>query len=216
MPPPRSYRISRVTAPAESLDLVSIDDAKIVLGIDPDDTTQDAQIEAAIHAISARICRYCDRQFVKQGYRDEYRNLSLDWVEPLRCWQFPLVVDGTGAAVLAVSSNGSPIAAESYEANPDNGALFLWDGCWCGAVTLDYTAGFDPIPPELQSAALSWLIYQWSAIEASRRDPTIRSETVSDAMTITYASASSASGAGAEGPPGFVCAALSGFVRWSL
>ena len=68
------YRITRVITPAESLALVSVDQAKAALGIDIADTSQDAALQAQIDSVSAAVNNWCDRVFVVQTYRDQIRN----------------------------------------------------------------------------------------------------------------------------------------------
>jgi hypothetical protein len=208
------YRISRIITPATDQGLITLDDAKVRLGIDPGDTSQDDKITAMIATVSQRISNYCDRLFPQQVYRDQFRGVALDWQKPLHCRQFPVATDDTtGDPMLTVTVEGAVLDPSAYDVSLNDGALYLINGVWSGLIVLDYTAGYQPIPADLQAVAGDWL--QERNLSADR-DPSIRSETVSDATTVVYGGTSGSSGADSSYamPPSWVCESLIYYRHW--
>lgn len=199
------YRISRVVTPAASMALVSIDDAKAALGIAAGDTSQDAVLTAQIEATSMAINNWCDRIFVVQTYRDQLRDAYGSYGEPLVVRQYPIVVDEAGVPVVAITEGGAALDAMLLEVFPEGGAIYRLDAtalpiAWGAAlVTVEYAAGFDPIPADVQGACLEWLTARHNAIG---RDPALRSETVPDLITQVYAGDAGAGTSGGAIPPG--------------
>ena len=206
MPTNVRYSITRVITPADSLALVSLDDAKVVLGIDPADTSKDAALTQQIDAVSAAVNNLCNRIFAVQTYQDQFRYVY-NWLysgEPLRTRQFPIVVDDTGVPLVTVSEDGAAVDVAAWDVYPEDGALYRLDGTsvagWMGTTILvDYTAGYDPIPADVQGAALEWLTARWFAVG---RDPALRSETVPDLISQVYAGDAGAGTSGGAIPPG--------------
>jgi len=190
------YRIWRVVTPAESLALVSVDQAKAALGIKPADTSKDAALAAQIDSVSVAINNYCDRIFAVQTYRDQLRNACGWYGEPLVVRQYPIVVDDGGVPLVAVAEDGEALDPTLLEVFPEQGAVYRLDAtalpsAWGAAlVVLDYTAGFETIPADVQSACLEWLGARWGAVG---RDPSLRSETIPDLITQAYGGDASAS-----------------------
>lgn len=199
------YRITRVVTPATSMALVSIDDAKAALGIDAADTSQDAALTAQIEATSTAINNWCDRIFVVQTYRDQLRNACGAYGEPLVTRQYPIVVDSGGVPLVSVVQDGVAVAAAMLEVFPEAGEVYRLDaamqpGAWDAAlVVVDYTAGYDPIPADVQGACLEWLTARHNAIG---RDPALRSEMIPDVITQVYAGDAGAGTAAGQMPPG--------------
>jgi len=212
------YRITRVVTPATSLDLVTLDQAKALLGIDPADTSKDAQISQHISATSAAIANYCDRVFVQQVYRDQVRNAYGGYGEPFITRQYPIAVDVAGVPLVAVTEAGVALDPAYLDIYPDAGSLYRLDGsaapyAWNTAtLVVDYTAGFDPIPADVQGACLEWISIRYSAVG---RDPSVRSETIPDLITQVYSSSGDTSDA--TGMPGAVREWLTPYrISWSL
>jgi|KBSMisStaDraftv2_1062788.scaffolds.fasta_scaffold06638_8 hypothetical protein len=199
------YRITRVVTPASSLALVSVDQAKAALGIDPSDTSQDAALSAQIDAVSAAINNWCDRVFAVQVYRDQLRNVCGQYGEPLVVRQYPIVVDDGGVPLVSVAEDGAALDATLLEVFPEQGAVYRLDATlvpssWSVALAVvDYTAGFEAIPADVQAACLEWLTLRWHAVG---RDPALRSETIPDLITQVYAGDGGAGTSGGAMPAG--------------
>ena len=82
------------------------------------------------------------------------------------------------------------------EVYPETGAVYRLDARWARArgaaalVVVDYTAGFDPIPADVQSRGARMARRRWGN---TGRDPGLRSETIPDLITQVYGSDTSAS-----------------------
>jgi len=200
------YRISRTVTPAATMALVTLDQAKLALGIDPADTSQDAALQAQIDQVSAAIHRYCDHVLVQQGYRDQYRYVC-NWMvvgEPLKLRQFPIAMDEDGDPIVSVVQDGNAADPLYIEADTDRGWLYSIDSAgaygWTGLlITVDYMAGYDPVPDDVQAAALEWLTARWFA---AGRDPALRSETIPDLRSVVFAGDMGAGTSGGAIPPG--------------
>jgi hypothetical protein len=185
------YRITRVVTPADSLALVTLEQAKDILNIDPADTSQDAELKEQIDATSQAINNYCDRIFVVQTYRDQVRGACGRWGEPLVTRQYPIAVDSAGVPLLlTVTDDGAALDPTLLEVYPETGSLYRLDAAssapsaWASPLlVVDYTAGFDTIPSDVQSAALQLLAARWFAMG---RDPTLRTESIPDVITHVY------------------------------
>jgi hypothetical protein len=198
-----AYRITRVMTPAASLALVTVDQVKEVLDIDPADTSDDAALTHHIDAVSQAINNWCDRIFVVQGYRDQLREVTGNFGEPLVMRQYPIVVDDATGPVVVVTQDGGVVDPTLLEVFPETGGLYRLDAslapvAWAAALlVVDYTAGFEIIPPDVQSAALEWVTARWNAVG---RDPALRRETIPDVIEQFYAAGDAA--AGGAIPPG--------------
>lgn len=207
------YRISRVTTPATSLALITLAQAKAVLGVALDDTSQDAAITQQIDQVSAAINNHCDRVLPRQEYEDQFRSVCarLDRGEPLRTRQFPIGTDIDDLPLLTVTQDGVLLDETSWEVDIESGALYRIDSggaAWTGnLIVVDYTGGYDPIPADVQGAALEWINARW----ASRgRDPMLRSETIPDQISHSWGGDPSMSSM-----PGITRDWLSKYVLWS-
>jgi hypothetical protein len=184
---PRGYTISRVIVPADNLMLITLDQAKAALGIDPADTSQDAAIQQEIATISAAVESYCERTFTRQTYRDQIRS-AYDWLaagQPLETRQWPIPLDDGGLPVLTVTEDGTLLDPALWEVDIDTGSIYRLDTSamiysWTGRViVIDYDAGYDVIPADVTGATLEYFTARW----ASRgRDPALRRENIPDVI----------------------------------
>lgn len=215
-----NYHISRVVTPADSLALVTLDQVKAALGIDLADTSQDAALTQQIAQVSRAIDNYCDRTFARQGYRDQFRYVY-NWLtsgEPLRTRQahFPIGVDGL--PVVIITEDGAALDPALWEADIATGELYRLGGAnvigtWTGStIVVDYDGGFDPIPSDVQGAALEWVNVRWST---RGRDPTLRGQTIPDVIEEVYADPSRNNSGATAAMPGLVLDWLQPYRLWS-
>ncbi|HEX2634803.1 MAG TPA: phage head-tail connector protein [Bradyrhizobium sp.] len=183
---------------------MTLDQVKAALGIPAADTSQDASLQAQIASVSQAINRYLDRIVPQQMYRDQFRYLSnCNYPgEPLQLRQYPIAVDGNGDPLASITEDGVAVDPAYYEADTDRGLLYRLDGAdpygWAGAlIIVDYTAGYLPIPEDIQAAALDWVAARY---HSQGRDPALRSETIPDILTQVYAGESGAGTAGGAIP----------------
>lgn len=213
MPANPRYSITRVITPADSMELITLDQAKAALGIPPTDTSQDAKLTAQIASVSAAVNNYCNRVFVVQTYQDQLRYVT-NWLypgQPIRTRQFPLIDP------LTVTQDGTALDPTALEVSPSEGAIYRLDGAlvaaWTGtSILVDYTAGFDPIPADVQGACLEWVMIRYRSLG---RDPTIRSETIPDLISQTFDS-SYGTGSGASAVPPTVSDFLTPYKVWMV
>lgn len=181
------YPTSTVIKPAISIGLCSLAAAKDELGLDPADTSQDGIIGRQIQQVSASINSYCGRVFVRQTYRDTFRD-TCRTCGPLVTRQSPIALEA-GEPVLVITELGSLLAVAEYEVHSETGSLYRLDlngaaTAWTAdRVVVDYDAGFDAIPHDLQAACLQWLTARHSM---RGRDPMLRSQTIPDVVAETY------------------------------
>ncbi len=212
---PSPNQISIVTAAASSLWLVTLDAAKDALSVTDD--TQDGLIGRQIGQVSAAINTYCNRVFVRQSYRDQFR-YACNWVgygNPLMLSQAPIALTD-GDLVLVASEDGAAVDTTGWDVDRNTGALYRLNtsggySSWAGAlVSVDYDAGYDLIPDDVQAAALEWLGARWST---RGRDPALRSLTIPDVVSESYFDPTAAS---AAGMPSGAKNTLDQYRRWSL
>ena len=157
--------ITEVTDPT-SVDLISLDDLKLALGITDD--SEDAALQAAITFQSRIIAEYCDRRFAFAEALETFtfdRNEVIPTRQALTLSLYPVV------EVFEVSTAGA--SAGEYDFDPASGRLWT-EGCWSGIVQVTYSGGYvlpDEAPARLQKAVIE-------AVNEGRtsgaRDPSIR------------------------------------------
>lgn len=215
---PSPNQITTVITPANSLWLVSLDSALDALGLAADGGTQDSQVGRMIGQVSAAINTYCNRIFVRQSYRSQFR-YACNWLgygSPLVLSQAPIAVDGFGVLVLAASEDGTLVDTTEWQVDRNTGMLYRLDSAgafssWSGTlISVDYDAGFDLIPDDVQAAALDWMSGRWNT---RGRDPALRSLTIPDVVSESYFDPAAAS---ASGMPSTVRNTLDQYRIWSL
>jgi len=214
---PSPTRISTVITPAASNWLVSLDAALDAASLTSDGGAQDSQIGRQIGQVSAAINTYCNRIFVRQSYRDQFRGVCyLGCGKPLVLGQAPIAVDGGGDVVLTATEDGTAVSLAEWEIDRGAGLLSRLDSSggissWSGTlIAVDYDAGYDLIPDDVQAAALEWLSARWST---RGRDPALRSLTIPDVVAESYFDPTAAS---AAGMPSSVKTTLDQYRIWSL
>ena len=214
------YRITRVITPAESLDLITVEQAKAALGIPDTDTSKDAQLAQHITATSRAINNWCDRVFAVQSYQDQIREVYGCWGEPLVTRQYPFVIDSeSGLPLVAVTEAGVALDPAMLETDADAGRLYRLDGAgvlqgWASTlIVVAYTAGFDPIPADVQGAALEWVMIRY---RSAGRDPYLRGETIPDLISQTFDSSYGTSSSGGSAMPPTVCDWLMPYKMWMV
>lgn len=159
---------SSVTVPATDRALVTLDDLREQLRVRPTDTANDAWLTKVIARCSRQAERYCNRIFVPQGYADSFMGNSGNAGDPLILSQAPIDPD-----TLVTTLDGTVLDAAEYALDAFAGLLYRTAG-WSmsNSLLVAYTAGFDPVPPDVEQAVLNLCVGE----NASRgRDPMLRS-----------------------------------------
>lgn len=155
-------------------DLITLAQAYAWLGIPVN--TDDANLQFAISAYSQLIATWCSRNFVSATYNEVYdghgggRLMVRNW--PITAVS-SLSVDGQ-----AITSAISPINVGYRFA--DRSVVLSWDQQFCRGlqnIAISYTAGYNPIPLDLQMACMEWMK---STYLARTRDSGVTSQRAGD------------------------------------
>lgn len=165
-------RTVTVIEAAESLALVDLATVKDEFGIALDDESQDARLTRYIATASAQIHGFCQRIFPAQTYRNIFLQIGCG---ALSVSERPVI------ELIGVSSDGA--AADDYEIDNDTGLMWRLVGgiryrdWYCGTLTVDFRAGYEEIPVDVQAAAILLVrlrqgLRGWNA--ENPRDPALR------------------------------------------
>lgn len=146
-----------VLTPATEVGLISLADAKILLGIPASDVSNDAQLQMLIDQNSMALALQANRDtFAKERVEERW-----DCMGPVCCpdgtckvylTRYPVKLDDIETVE---SPEGDLIDPSRYRLEQNTGKLILIDGC-AGEILITYTGGYDlpeeaPLP--LQQAA---------------------------------------------------------------
>lgn len=162
--------------------LATLNQAKGMLGIDSDDTSQDADITIALKAASAAIEKATNRSY---GYKTYNQTIDGPGMQFLRLRNFPV------HDVIHITVDNEPIPKEQFRIESENGMLFKRSGWPCGVrnVDVEYLAGYalpgdenSPEAPKLpENYTLACIMYAQILL----RNPDVSSERVGD-ISVSY------------------------------
>lgn len=138
--------IIKVLTPADTFDLLSLEELKLALGIPATDTTHDEQLGVLITRYSDLIATTCNRVFAKEEVRETWRCLGSRRVF-LSHWP---ALESDIASV--ESPRGAILDPASYEFEEKSGKLELF-ASRSEPVVITYTGGYDlpdDAPPTLK------------------------------------------------------------------
>lgn len=177
---PRAVSITTVLAAVKSRDLIGLDDVKTALGLA--DGSADVFLTKQITFASAAIAQHCNRVFQVEQVKDEFwpaRDAHLQVIEgvaPLQLSRWPV------QEITEVLEFGSVLTdGTDYRIDAEDGQLHRLDGIsyprrWLPeAISVTYSAGFDPIPPDVQDAAIRLVSARY---HERGRDPYLRRKAV--------------------------------------
>ncbi len=118
--------------------LTTVEKYKTYMELDLDDTSRDAAIEIAINAVSEWLEGECRRKFVLATYSE---TLQGNGRSKLLLPQYP------------VQCIQNLLPEQAYTLLPEEGSLYCLAG-WQGEITVEYTAGYPVIPPDLETACM--------------------------------------------------------------
>lgn len=149
--------ITTVITPADSYDLVTLEDYKIDAGITT--STDDVYLARAISRASSAIMTYCGRIFAAEEVRDDF---TCHNEHSLILSRFP---------VISVTSMTGVSAGHTL----DSARGLILGSTGTGPASITYVAGLDPIPLDLQGAVGEVV----KALQFNKsRDPSLRSENI--------------------------------------
>ena len=182
--------ILTVIEPASSYDLVDLDTVKDELGIPPEDISKDGRLQRWITSTSQRFANICGVVFPEEGVSEVFRLLGTGYGYGGYHYHGPVHPWGSGSpyglpirlrrrpvmAVTNVTESTTPLDPTTYETDLPGGLIYRLTsnsrGNWCGtSVNVEYSAGYDPIPADVQDAVLSIVRHKYAL---SGRDPLVK------------------------------------------
>jgi hypothetical protein len=126
-----------VLTPATMIDVLTLEECKLLLGLDPNDTSQDLQLAMMISVNSALLAEACNRTFAQEKVRESWREVANG---RLFLSHYP-VKDISD--IESVNAGDEPLAVGGYELEPASGKLSVYsDGGWSTPAVIVYTGGY--------------------------------------------------------------------------
>jgi hypothetical protein len=142
----------KVLQPAESYDLLTLDELKLILNIPSTDISEDDQLKQWISHYSDIVATMCNRVFAKETVAETWRGDSMPFDCPrLFLTHYPVADDDLETVE---SPRGSILDPASYEIENGSGKMRI-DGAWSEPITVTYSGGYvlpDEAPPALKQA----------------------------------------------------------------
>lgn len=179
-----------IITPASETRLISIEAARVAIGLADDDTSQDAALQALIDQASAAVASFIGQPLVRQTYRETVWARSAS--DSLMLSRFPV------ESIASVEIDGASIDADGYRVELATGIVHRRTPTRCGPywpageTVVEYAAGYelpDGLPADIQRAVILMLR---QAHSASGRDPLLRSEDTDGVASFSYFAAGAA------------------------
>lgn len=159
--------------------IVTLDEMKALLGIDPLNTDDDAYLTTELTNMNSVVEQYCERGFTRQDYTDTFEDVES---ATIFVYAFPIT------AVTRVSIDGVDADLTNVKVNKSQGSICLREGTLYGAeeVIVEYNGGFDPIPGDVKRVVSDLVHSRYN--NKFINDPTrrIRSEGIPDVANYIY------------------------------
>lgn len=160
--------VVNVLEPADSYDLISLDELKTLLGVTG--TTEDARLGLIISSFSGQVADATNRIFGYEKVKEDFYNLDGSKHLLLSRWPVNLV------DIESFTYNGTDmLPLDTWTLEPETGIIYMPAGWWSGDVSITYSGGYhlpDGAPPALKQA--SFLIGKDQFYSAQRGDASIR------------------------------------------
>lgn len=183
-------------APAADYQLLTPEELRVAVGLQPDDTSQDAVLTALGLEAAEWVATLCGVP-TADGYLLEppvdtvptFRAETVAETRMLTTWPRTIALARRFVSSVSATLNGADVLAADYRINSQAGTLErvvggMFPCSWgCGTLVITYTAGFVDVPPALKGVASDYLAHLYTRGE---RDVTVRSETVNDIESVTY------------------------------
>jgi hypothetical protein len=142
----------------------TVADIKVMLNIDPSDTSKDVLIQMQLDVVLAILENYCDRRFPLAVYQERF--LPFDARNPSLLLRARPVEE-----VSEVERSGQVVDAGQYKVYPEAGIVRQANAncCWCGCETDDvlvtYRGGWDTDewPADFIDVVLQLFMQRWNA-----------------------------------------------------
>jgi hypothetical protein len=157
-----------VITPADSYDLATLDEVKVMLGISPTDTSEDGLLQVWITQYSDVIATMCHRTFAKEQVIETWRGDTKPFdTDNGRVFLTHYPVSPTD--IVSVTGPDGTDLSGTYELENKSGKLQLFNTSWSEPIRISYTGGYDlpeEAPPALKQAL--GLIVQMARVWQSR------------------------------------------------
>lgn len=145
----------KLIEPAESYDLCTLDEMKVMLGISPSVTTEDELLAVWITQYSDVIATMCNRVFAKEKVAETWRGDTPPFdTDNSRIFltHYPVADDDIETIT---APDGMPITSPGYVIENRSGKLQFFGSSPQEPITITYTGGYelpDEAPPALKQA----------------------------------------------------------------
>lgn len=125
-------------------DLISLDNLKLQLRIDPSDTTKDAELTFIIDAVSAQIAKMANRSFGYDHVQETFYNSANE--DRLYFSQWPVLLSDINSLT---RDNTDMLATHGQDwiLEEKTGTIYFFAGPYSGTIFADYKGGYK-IPEE--------------------------------------------------------------------
>ena len=136
-------RVISILTPATSFGLLTLEEAKLALGMSITDASEDQQLSFWNEMNSETVMRLCNRIFAREEVREEWRELNGGWRI------FPSHWPIKQADLLSVESPmGTVLDPSSYELEEQSGKIEFFGGsngssAWVEPVVVHYWGGYN-------------------------------------------------------------------------
>jgi hypothetical protein len=140
--------IEKVLTKAKTYDLLSLEELKVAMQIDPDDTSQDAQLSQQITRFSDVVSRTCNRVFARERMMETWRELGC---QRIFLGHFPVAETDVESVECP---RGYVLDPSQYEIEEASAKIELLQAR-SEPIVVTYTGGFnlpDDAPPALKEA----------------------------------------------------------------
>lgn len=181
--------ILTVLTPASTYDLVDLATVKDELGIT--DTASDAKLQRWITSNSKRLANVCGVVFPEEHVSEVFRQGSpyMGWYGATRAGS-PLTLRRRPVTLVTSVTEDTNLLVDGTDYEVDYGASLIYRltsnsrSHWRGSkITVEYSAGYYPIPEDVQGAVLTLMAHKWVS---NGRDPLLRSFSIDQVGAETY------------------------------
>jgi hypothetical protein len=143
-----------VIVPAESYDLATLDEVKLMIGIAPTDTSEDALLQMWITQYSDMIATLCNRVFAYEQVTETWRGDTMPFdTDNGRIFLTHYPVDPLD--IISVTGSDGTDLSTGYELEQKSGKLQFFNIPWSEPIRITYSGGYnlpDEAPPALKQA----------------------------------------------------------------
>ena len=147
-------RVVKVLTPADTYDLLTLDELKLFMLIDPADTSQDALLAEYITRFSDVVATTCNRVFAYEEVAEIWRCTNTDYTNGMKRLFVSHYPIDSAATLTLESPTGTPLDPSSYVIEEKSGKVELLQ-TWAEPITITYSGGYelpDECPPALKQA----------------------------------------------------------------